>query len=549
MNPNDNRQEGKNPNDTEFESRVYEVSDEESTIFSNPAEHRDIVKKGVKLKKFLIAAIALVLVAAITVTVALVIPPILNDEDDTSSTEIDPPMMDSALFDKVDRVTLIRDDATVEFKTVDVEKETTDDEGNKTTKTEKEWALKNVDRTLTSYSNIDNTVSNFMEQHYTKKISSNKGDGNDYGFNDPEYQVDFYNEGSDEVYFSLIIGGLNPTQSGRYATTTLDDAVYYIAGISEFYHYMKNETDFVNPESIPAISKAEDYSDANFTEGTLVMCDKMILSGKTFGDEYTIISKESDNVKIFNSYHITSPVTRSANDENIGNVVALFTYGVTADGCYSYSVTEEEQAKFGLDDPDFKVKIYVGDIVDEFKATLQKDGSYAVYYAANKTIMKVSASNLPPASYSRAEIYNELLFIENITNADRITVQSGEEKIEFNIATKFDEEAKRDNISTVKCDGKTIETANFQNYYSYLIQMRAQSYDEHDTTGKEPDTVFTVYHKDGSSPTVVKYFKITNARYQVETNGVKMGLISSSDHTRVMKYAKNVAADKTYNAR
>ncbi len=549
MNPSDNRQEGKNLNDTEFESRVYEVSDEESTIFSNPAEHRDIVKKGVKLKKFIIAAIALVLVAAITVTVAITIPPLLDDEDDTSSSEIDPPIMDSALFKNVDRATLIREDAKVEFCTVDVEKETEDDEGNTVTETVKEWALKNVDRALTSYTNIDNTVSNFMKQHYTKKISSDKGDGTDYGFDDPVYQVDFYKEGSDDIYLSLIIGGLNPTQSGRYATTSLDNSVYYIAGVSEFYHYQKNETDFVNPEEIPVIAKAEDYSDANFTEGTLVMCDKMILSGKTFGDEYTIISKKSDNVTVFNSYHITSPVTRAANDENIGNIVALFTYGVTADGCYSYSVAEEELIKYGLNDPDFEVKIYVGDIVDGFKATLQEDGNYAVYYEGNKTIMKVSASDIVPAAYGRAELFNELLFIENISNADKITVQSGGETLEFSIATKFDEEAQRDTISTVKCDGKTIETSNFQNYYSYLIQIHAQSYEEHDTAGLEPDTVFTVYHKDGSSPTVVKYFKITNARYQVETNGVKMGLISSSDHTRVMKYAKNVAQDKTYNSR
>ena len=48
---------------------------------------------------------------------------------------------------------------------------------------------------------------------------------------------------------------------------------------------------------------------------------------------------------------------------------------------------------------------------------------------------------------------------------------------------------------------------------------------------------------------VGKYFKITNARYQVEVNGVKMGLISSSEHTRIIKYALNVAEGKEYNAR
>jgi len=56
-------------------------------------------------------------------------------------------------------------------------------------------------------------------------------------------------------------------------------------------------------------------------------------------------------------------------------------------------------------------------------------------------------------------------------------------------------------------------------------------------------------HIGGKTSTTVKYFKITNTRYQVEVNGVKMGLISSSEHTRIMKYAKNVAENKEYNAR
>ena len=262
----------KDKNLPEYESRVYEVSDEESTIFSAPELHRDKIKKGVKLKKMITAGIALVLVAAIAVTIAITVPPLLTEQGETE-TEIDPPIMEMSTFDKVDRVTLKREDAVIEYVKREVEKETEDDDGKTVTKTVLEWALKEVDSSLTSYTNIDNTVSNYMKQHYTKKISDNKNDGNNYGFNNPIYQVDFYEEGSDEILVSLIIGGENPTKTGRYATTSKDDAVYYIAGVSEFYHYQKNITDFVQPEGIPAIFKDEDYSDDNFTKGQLIMCD------------------------------------------------------------------------------------------------------------------------------------------------------------------------------------------------------------------------------------------------------------------------------------
>ncbi len=538
----------KDKNIPEFESRVYEVSDEESTIFSAPEAHRDKVKKGVKLKKIITAAVALVLVAAIAVTVAVTIPPLLEDGEGGDE-EINPRMMDEALFEGVDRVTLKREDAVVEYKTIDVEKETEDDDGNTVTKKVKEWALKEVDPSLTDYTNIDYTVNSYMEQHYTKKVSDNKNDGNNYGFDKPIYQVDFYKEGSEDIHLSLYIGGENPAKTGRYATTSKDDAVYYIAGISEFYHYQKNITDFVEPELIPAISKEEDYSDEHYSKGQLIMCDKIVVGGNVLGDTYTIQSQDADNVTTFTSYVITSPTKRPANDDNVGNIVALFSYGIQATGCYSYTVTDEDIKKFGLDKPDFEVTVYVDNIKRSFKATKQADGNYAVFYEGNKTIMSVPESSITPATYDRSDLFNALLFIENITNAQSVTVQSGDNKVVFDIETEHDEENDTDSLEKVSCNGKELQKSNFQNYYQYLVGIKAQSYEEQDTKGMTPDTVLTLTHKGGKSGTTVKYFKITNARYQVEVNGVKMGLISSSEHTRIMKYALNVAEDKEYNAR
>ena len=538
----------KDKNMPEFESRVYEVSEEDSTIFSAPEAHRDKVKKGVKLKKMITAAVALVLVAAVTVTIAVTIPPLL-DEDKDENEEINPKMMDKALFDGVDRVTLKREDAVIEYKLVEAEKQTEDDDGNKVTEKVKEWALKEVDPALTDYANIDNTVNSYMEQHYTKKVSDNKNDGSNYGFDKPIYQVDFYKEGSDDIHLSLYIGGENPAKTGRYATTSRDDAVYYIAGVSEFYHYQKNLTDFVEPESIPAIAKDKEYSDDNFTEGQLVICDKVVVGGNVLGDTYTIESQKADNVTTFTSYKVTSPTKRPANDDNVGNIVALFSYGIESTGCYSYTVTDEDIKKFGLDKPDFEATVYVDNIIRSFKATKQSDGNYAVFYEGNKTIMSVPESSIIPATYDRSDLFNALLFIENITNAQSVTVESGASKVTFDIVTKHDEENDTDSLEKVICNGKELEKSNFQNYYQYLVGIKAQSYEEHDTKGMTPDTVLTLTHKGGKSGTTVKYYKITNARYQVEVNGVKMGLISSSEHTRIMKYALNVAEDKEYNAR
>ena len=75
----------KRPSNPEgFVSRVYEVSDEESTIFSAPSEHREKVKKKSKLKPIITSALALILVVAITVTTVILWPAPAEEEDEDS---------------------------------------------------------------------------------------------------------------------------------------------------------------------------------------------------------------------------------------------------------------------------------------------------------------------------------------------------------------------------------------------------------------------------------------------------------------------------------
>ena len=162
--------------------------------------------------------------------------------------------------------------------------------------------------------------------------------------------------------------------------------------------------------------------------------------------------------------------------------------------------------------------------------------------------MSVSADSIEPVAFERGDLFNELLFIENITNASQLKIESGAQSFKFDILTEKNEETGDYNLTGIKVGGKEITKSNFQNYYQFLVSITAQSYEEHDTKGMEPETVVTLTHKSGTK-TVVKYFKVSSTRYQVEVNGVKMGLISSADHTRISKYAQNVVNEKDYNAR
>lgn len=548
MTPEENKipQEGAIP---ETKSRVYEVPDEESTIFSAPSVHKDKVKKHFRAKQIVTAAIALVLAVAVMVAVIVLVPkPEQVPQGDGGLTEVR--IMDESLFaategaDRVDRVNLIRRNDTLSFSTVKVEKLL---EENKT-EMGYEWALTNVDPNLTNYTSIDNTVKGFMEQVYHEKISDDKNDGNDYGFASPEYQVDFYKVDATEPFISLVIGNLSPTEAGRYVTTSLDNAVYFIR-TTGFYNYEKTELDFAELEMIPAISAEKDGPSPNFSQGQLVACDKLVVSGNNFDKEYTIVAKEVDHVKVFNAYHITSPVSRPADDEKVGNIVSVFSYGLNASGCYAYSTDETALKQFGLDSPDFEVAIFVGDIKRTFSATHQPDGNYAVYYPGNKTIMKIDPTALSVASYTRQDLFNSLLFIESVTSLSRFEIMSGAQTVAFDIESKYDVESDSEVLAAIKVNGKEIKKQNFQDYYSKLIEISAQSYEESDLSGLSPTTTLVLHHKNGTAPTKIEYYQVSTSRYQVVNNGVQMGLISSSNHTRIMNYALNVSEDKQYNAK
>ncbi len=521
------------------------LPEEESTVFSAPAAHEDKVKKPARLKNIIMAAIALVVVAAITLTVALTLPKI-NDEDNTSSDDPEIKLLGEEILKDVNKVVLTRKDDSLTFLSYNTEKTTTDADGKEITETSTEWKLSTVDPSLTSAALVKGTVETMQQLYYTRQISEDKNDGNDYGFDKPTYKIDFYK--GEEKAVALLIGGRSPESSGYYVSYSGSDKVYF-APTFQFGDLEMTELDFADADSVDAITADAATQNDYYNQGTLVGFDKMVVYSKSLGGTYTFVQKAPDNVKLFNSYHIIDPVVRPANDEKMANMLAIFSSGLSSSGCYSYTTSDYDMKRFGLDKPDFTATIYVENIVKTVYATLQDDGYYAVYCPDNKTILKVDAGSLVAASYTKKDVFNVFLFIENILSASSVKVQSGGESVKFDVFTEYSEDNDSENLTAIKVEGKEVTLKNFQNYYQFLLGISAVSYDSADISGLTPETVLTISHKDGTADTVIEYYKASASRYVVTVDGVQMGLISSSNHGYVMKYAKNVVEGKTYNAK
>ena len=533
----------------ENEKKEVLAEEEESTIFSAPPEKTDKVKKGGMLKKILLSLVALCLVAAITVSVILLIPEKPIDEDDSSSAgETVIQIVDDKVFDGVDKIKLINEDGMLGFTGTIVTEQTTDEIGNEIPVSKTSWSLDGVDESLVSAANVEYAVQNFKELSYKKIISEDKNDGAGYGLESPVYTVDFYKSGEEKPVLTFTIGGETPEKSGRYVACSADSKVYYVSNIDLSY-MTYTLLDFAEPEIIAPIAADSSVNNDYYSEGVLIACDKLEIESRTLGGRYVINKRATDNITTFNAYHITSPVSRAADDEKVGSVVAVFSGGIEADGCYSYTTTAKDLKDFGLDSPDFKATITVQGVVKSISATLQDDGCYAVYCPDNKTIMKVEAATLSVATLERKDLYNSIMFIESVLTLDTLKVESGDAAVVFEITTEYDEESSSDRLSRVSSGATALNKEDFQNYYSFLIGINAVSYDSVDLKGLAPTTVITASHKDGSADTVIKYYKVTDGRYAVTVNGDQRGTISSSNHAYIMKYAKNVLKGKAFDAR
>lgn len=522
---------------SDFEKDGVNAPEEESTIFSAPAAHTEKVKKPARVKNILLSALALVMVAAITVTVFILVPEMEGEKAPEELTEIR--LMDEKLFDKVTEAELTNENGNVKFYMDEVEVTVSDEVGY-----ENKWLLSEVDKDLTALDEIEATMNSFKGLVYTKVISEDKNDGKDYGFAEPVYKLDFKGEDG----FSLIIGARTPDRMGRYATTTKLDGVYYVDEMA-LIDFDKTELDFAIKESINPITEEDVSNPLYINNGALVGCDKLVIYNKNLGMEYTIEANTVDNVKTFSAFQITSPERRAAGDDGVSALINLFSGGFSPQGCYSFTTSDYDMKRFGLDNPDFYVTIYVDNVVKTIKASKQADGNYAVITSDTKTIIKVDAATMAPAAFTKKELCNTFLFMEGVITLDKITFASGGETLTFNLETSENEEKDKEVLEKAIFDGKELDVDNFKSFYQFLISMTPVSYEAANISGRSPDTVITLYHKDGSAPSYIKYYSAGAGRYVVENNGLVMGMISSSNHAYIMKYAKNTAADMPFNSK
>ncbi len=487
--------------------------EENSTIFLAPSHEGEKVKKTGMLKRVLACVLTLVLIVGAAFAIKLAIPEKQESEDGVD--EISLTVGKSKDFPEVQ---FTSGDTTIVFKALEGEEY---DSINA-----RDWYIEGVDSKKIDFTKTNAAINTLGGLKAAKQISETVDDAL-YGFDNPKYVINFIApENATVPSYTVKIGNLSPDNAGRYVTVSNRKGVYLVRA-KHFDSFEMNVLDFAKVSNMGQMVEDESVSNNYYSSGSLIKCDKLDFYTKKIGKTYTFaMAKESD---LYN-YDFISPVKRPCNDLAVDVVVDFFANGVTGDGAYSYDATKAQLRELGLNSPDVWATIYVGGIKRNIKAALQSDGNYAVVVDDEGIIGKVSPDAITFSDMDITEFYNELMLFKSINTIKTMSVQTGTEKHDFSFTTKYSTESQTDTVEKVFLSGRELDLKGFQDYYLELISLTAVEHNYVDTNGKTADTRIYITFNNDEEDLDMKFFKVSDSRYQVEINSTPMGLISLTSY-------------------
>lgn len=512
-------------------SEIPEISDEESTVFSAPTEHKvkEPKKSGKKRFTSIIAAcVAVAVLVGGTIAVVKLIPEMTEEETPSSVFEdIAVVDTDSTAFKNV---TITNGNG--EFKFVTQQITSTNENGE--TETTDYWAVEGIDISKLSNTTMNNIIASAASVTAIREIDTKTA--SECGFDNPKIKIAVTSDAVDP--YTVLIGDVSPDGLGSYMMLEGGDKIY-VAADSEFSDFDFALLDLADKTSIPTTTFTSDTSDNKSEDGAYAYFDSLTLSGKLFPETVTIINNtaETDSAALV-PYLITTPSQRLANADNLTSLIGIFSSEIPVAGCYAFDITDQTLKDFGLDNPDAVVTMTIDGETRSFKVSVVNDDYCAVVYDGAKMIRKVLSSSFGFLTLTTEDLYYKNLFMNSINDITALKLNDSEGEIKFDISYEENEESVK--TYHISVDGEEIVAKNFQDFYADFVGIQCSDFTTQDISAKPDGTVtFTFY--DGSE-TVIEFYKANDTQYQYRIDGIDMGKITSSAFNKMIKNIRSVAA-------
>ncbi len=489
-----------------------------STIFAAPSEHNDKKKAGKYRLPLRLLAIFLV-VAIIGGSVWGVSKYIAEKATDEAKT-FQPIEMVTLSTTSFKKLTVIHDTATLVLNS-----EMQEENGQQN----QVWTLEGYDETLidkTSLNQIASYASNivvFGEYDYDQNTQKAL-----FGLDKPVVTVKV--EANDEKQNFVLTQG-NSTADGQYAylhISTYPEKIYLV-NRGTLSGFLVEPLDIAISTAIPAIEKNSSNADYFDQDGVLCDFDTLTISGSRFQRPLVFTPNKDNRFSSYATYICTSPKLRIAKGA-IEDIRDSFGKGVSTSSAVSFDQSKESIKKFGLDKPDIVITLKVAgkNYHYKLKATDDSNTQYYILASTDKMIRTVTITSMEYLNYEEKDFYLGFMVLESIGDVSEFVVTG-----DVNTAFSLNQNEAEDGYD-IKCNGKTVDSESFQNFYALFIGTMAIDFNTVKVSGKADLTV-TLKHHDNSSPTVLSLFKISDSRYQYSVGGTPMGQISSSAYDKLVR--------------
>lgn len=407
------------------------------------------------------------------------------------------------------------------------------------------WTIDTLELINQNTSLEDSMRTNLGEMEAKKLVEKDVSDMSKYGLEEPSgYFTVTYD---DDSQVTVYIGDEAPNGSSNYVRLNDENKVYLVQ-TTRLTYFTDPDTAYVSTSLIATPSDDEwpDYGTETVSRQDL---------------DYDMVFETDpyENNGMVSAQVMTEPIFSYLNVTNSSDVTHGM-WGLSATSCEVANPTDDDFAKYGLDDPfctvslkgaEYDYLLKIGDAIHYSDESSNETDAVTGYYcyltgvSGVDCIFVISADSLPWATVQASDVVMSLMTSNYIYDLDEIDVEYDGEKSVYAITSNgTSDESTTDSgdsidVTGVTLGGDDIDVDTFKSYYQYIMGCPTSEIYFTDPEETEPYLTISLMRKDGGSD-VMEYYKETSRRTIVKLNGKTSFRIQSSWVDTFLENMQNV---------
>ncbi len=397
------------------------------------------------------------------------------------------------------------------------------------------WTVDGVDEAYTDSSSISSAVKNMANAVALEKKAATEGE--DYGFENSELTVSLTTAAGEKT---VTFGEEAPANLGVYCKVSTDSENIYIVSMNTTLSFQLYATDFANTAAFGGYEITSKNNACFSSDKMIIDFDYFSLSGSALSGKLKVVPQADDAVNQYFAFKIVEPIERIGDNDNLQLILDVFAGGVTAGRAYSYESSPETLKEYGLDNPYLVAEMSLAGEKHILRfSSSDENGSCAMTVDDYPVIYMVQAANVGFYSLGITDYYSSFMVLENLSGLKALSIEvPNGTSYSFDLSYSADDDGSNA-VYKAFFSGKELDIAEFKEYYQTIIGMSPISYESGSTSGVTMRIRFV--HSGDLGDTVLSFRPYSAQRYQVDINGMPLGLLTKTVYDQFLENTKTIS--------